>query len=101
MKTKSVICYSCVAEIPSITAPDVGSFIDRKGKQEFQCEDCMNGSNCFTCEFCGNGLATEQVDYEPSGYREWWCFDCAENEDRARSTNILEDRTWIFEEKED
>ena len=71
-------------------------YTDHKGNREWQCEDCMEGSNCFTCEFCGAGLATECVDYKPSGYREWWCLDCAEEEDRAVGKH---NQGWIFDEE--
>jgi hypothetical protein len=76
-------------------SPLVSSYINHKDEKRWQCQDCMDGSNCFTCEFCGSGLASEQVDYVPSGLREWWCIGCTEDEERLfkSSTNKNE---WVF-----
>lgn len=76
-------------------SPLVSSYISHKDHVRWQCQDCMDGSNCFTCEFCGSGLASEQVDYVPSGLREWWCIGCTEDEERLfkSSTNKNE---WVF-----
>jgi len=44
------------------------------------CEVCMganatnHGEHTFTCEFCGNGLATDRI--ETKAGNEWWCEDC-------------------------
>jgi hypothetical protein len=57
----------------------------------------MGGSNCFTCESCGDGLASQQVDYKPSNYREWWCISCTE--DHYAVTFIVSNR-WLFTEEE-
>jgi len=74
-------------------SPLVSKYINHKDQVRWQCQDCMNGSNCFTCEFCGSGLASEQVDYEPSGLREWWCIGCTDDEERVSSIRTNE---WIF-----
>lgn len=58
-------------------SPLVSTYINHKGQIRHQCQDCMDGSNCFTCECCGDGLASQQIDYK-SGLREWWCTDCKE-----------------------
>jgi len=64
--------------------------------QYYQCADCMNGSNCFTCEGCGDGLASECVDYVSNGYREWWCISCAEDHENVRHDF---ENNWIFKEE--
>jgi len=56
----------------------------------------MEGSNCFTCEGCGDGLASECVDYVPSRYREWWCISCAEDHESVR---LDFENNWIFKEE--
>jgi hypothetical protein len=44
------------------------------------CDECMgahgteHGEHTYTCEFCGNGLATERI--ETKAGNEWWCEDC-------------------------
>lgn len=86
-------CYSCQKEIEDITT---ASQILGYDKPMFQCEDCMDGSNCFTCECCGDGLATQQVDYMPSRYREWWCTSCAEDHEQV---SLNSDDEWIFKEE--
>ena len=85
-------CYSCPDMI--INMSEASMFMEGD-KQHFQCEDCMNGSNCFTCECCGDGLATQQVDYKPSGYREWWCHSCVDSHERVR---YKYDNEWIFKQ---
>jgi len=59
-------------------SPLVSTYINHKDQVSWQCQDCMDGSNCFTCEFCGEGLAMNQVDHA-SGLREWWCSSCKED----------------------
>lgn len=86
-------CYSCSQEIENVaTASQILGY----DKPMFQCEDCMNGSNCFTCECCEDGLATEQVDY-PSRYREWWCSSCTEDHD---AVSLVEENEWLFKEED-
>lgn len=34
------------------------------------------GQSVFTCEFCNDGLAVEEILFE--GNTEWWCSDCAD-----------------------
>lgn len=77
-------------------SPLVSAYINHKGEKRLQCQDCMDGSNCFTCECCGDGLATEQVDYV-SGYREWWCSDCTEFEERLFKSSTGKNE-WVFKE---
>jgi hypothetical protein len=47
--------------------------------------DCCNGENVFTCEACGNGLASERkpftdtsgIDLDPNTeHAIWVCVDC-------------------------
>jgi hypothetical protein len=85
-------CYSCPEMIDDLSKASM--FLEGKTKR-FQCEDCMDGANCFTCEFCGDGLATQQVDY-PSGYREWWCISCTEDYDYA---SLKTGNEWLFKEE--
>ena len=49
--------------------------------------DCCDGKNVFTCECCGNGLATERmpfvdtsgIEFDPNTeHAVWFCVDCAE-----------------------
>jgi len=87
-------CYSCENEIENLST---ASQILGKFTQEFQCDDCMSGANCFTCEACGDGLASEQVDYSASHYREWWCDSCTEDEDKV---TFISENTWVFKEEE-
>lgn len=75
-------------------SPMVSTYINHKDEKRLQCQDCMDGSNCFTCESCGDGLATEQVDYVPSGLREWWCSDCTED-DEGRVFKSSKNE-WVF-----
>jgi hypothetical protein len=50
--------------------------------------DCCDGSDVFTCESCGNGLATERlpfvdtsgIDFDPNTeHAVWVCPDCVKN----------------------
>ena len=50
--------------------------------------DCCSGEDVFTCECCGNGLATERVPfvdtsgigYDPNTeHAVWFCSDCKDN----------------------
>ena len=68
-------CSTCLNKPED--SPLVSTYVNHKDEESWQCQDCMDGSNCFTCEFCGNGLATEQIDFA-SGLREWWCIYCKE-----------------------
>jgi len=49
--------------------------------------DCCNGESVFTCESCGNGLASERkpfvdssgIEFDPNTeHAIWVCVDCAE-----------------------
>jgi hypothetical protein len=91
--TMSKKCYSCPEMILNIGE---ASMFMNGTKQHYQCEDCMNGSNTFTCGSCYDGLATEQVDYKPSGYREWWCSSCTEDHEFVSLNSKNE---WIFKEE--
>ena len=75
-------------------SPLVSTYTNHKGQIRHQCQDCMDGSNCFTCEACGNGLATQQVDHE-SGLREWWCSDCC----KVHDTTKVGKHAWFFSER--
>lgn len=53
--------------------------------------DCCDGSDVFTCESCGNGLATERIgfvdssgiDYDPNTeHAIWVCSDCKVRADK-------------------
>jgi hypothetical protein len=87
-------CYSCPEIITNIG--EASMFISGD-KQYYQCSDCMDGANCFTCEGCGDGLASECVDYVPSRYREWWCISCAEDHESVR---LDIENNWIFKEED-
>jgi len=87
-------CYSCPEIITNIG--DASMFITGDN-QYYQCADCMNGSNCFTCNGCGDGLASECVDYVSNGYREWWCISCAEDHENVRHDF---ENNWIFKEED-
>ena len=39
-----------------------------------------HGEHTFTCEFCGNGLATERITTKNDN-TEWWCEDCRAKHD--------------------
>ncbi len=93
--TKINYCSTCCNS--EADAELVSYYTNHKGKRAFQCKDCMEGSNCFTCECCGDGLATECVDYKPSGYREWWCLDCAIDHDK---TVFSKKNSWYYEQPE-
>lgn len=61
-------CYKCCASLPT----------NHGTSDEYpMCEDCYHGTHDFTCEFCGDGLATQKIDFK-NGMREWWCPDCEE-----------------------
>lgn len=63
------ICYKCEDLTDSPESTNVNYPM---------CESCFNGWACFTCEFCENGLASEQIDFS-NGMREWWCVGCKED----------------------
>lgn len=85
-------CYSCPKVITDISS---ASMFLEGDKQRYQCSDCMEGANCFTCECCGDGLAMQQVDYK-SGYREWWCSSCTEDMKEWGWVSKNSDETWSF-----
>lgn len=63
------ICYKC---------EDLTTSPESTNVNYPMCESCFNGWDYFTCEFCGDGLASEQIDFS-NGMREWWCIGCKED----------------------
>lgn len=91
--TTSKNCYRCdeVIVLDEVEGKDVRSpnYIDIEYRYNNTnnpiCETCYDGSACFTCEFCQDGLATEVVDYDKRhdnyGQREHWCASCVIDND--------------------
>ena len=80
-------CYKCDVEIVVLaidsrpwTADETEVYWRYENTNYPICMDCYNGSNTFTCDCCGDGLAGECVDYGRNhtwlGMREWWCSSC-------------------------
>lgn len=63
--TTKTMCYKCELDVAT----------NRLDTDYPSCKTCFDGSTVFSCDFCDNGLATEQVDYS-TGQREWWCSSC-------------------------
>ena len=63
------ICYKCedLTESPESTNVNYP-----------MCESCFNGWATFTCEFCEDGLASQEINFS-NGMREWWCTSCEED----------------------
>jgi hypothetical protein len=83
-------CYKCEQEIvldldkKDKTSSDYDVEYRYEHAKYAICMDCYDGSNTFTCDCCGNGLAGECVDYDKDhtwfGMREWWCSSCVIDE---------------------
>lgn len=90
-------CYTCSNPIDDLET--ASRFLDTEENQHFQCPSCMDGSHCFTCEFCGNGIASERVDYVPSGYREYWCEGCTAGVSKiTKISGGKYNNRWLLEE---
>lgn len=86
-RKQGFLCIKCDEEYPLSSEEPLRRI--QLNPEYAVCQSCFDGETCFTCEMCGNGLASEQVDYS-NGWREWWCVSCCEDQ----KLENLGDNAW-------